>query len=80
MQEQTSDPYPQQLLAEWQARREVVNAYHRALRLLVPQSGAASPRQQERWRDLNNKLASALRALHQVNDQMRVYERQHAVS
>jgi hypothetical protein len=80
MQEQTSDPYPQQLLAEWQARREVINAYHRALRFLVPQSGAASPRQREQWRDPNNKLASALRALHQVNDQMRHYEREHAVS
>jgi hypothetical protein len=78
MREQTSDSYPQQLLAEWQARREVVNAYHRALRFLVPESGTASQRQREQWRDLNEKLALALRALRLVNDQMRRYEREHA--
>lgn len=79
MHEQTSDPYPQQLLAEWQARREVVNAYHRAFRFLVPQSGAATHQQREQWRDLNDRLASALRALRQVNERMRRYEREHAV-
>jgi hypothetical protein len=79
MPEQTSDSYPPQLLDEWQARREVVNAYHRALRFLVPQGGAASQQERERWRDLNDKLARALPALRQVNDQMRRFEREHAV-
>ncbi len=79
MREQTSDSYPR-LLAEWQARREVVNAYHRALRFLVPESGVASPRQREQWRYLNEKLAIALRELRLVNDHMRRYEREHAAA
>jgi hypothetical protein len=77
MREQTSDSYAR-LLAEWQARRDIVNSYHRALRFLAPVSGDASQRQREQWRDLNEKLANALRALRWLNDQMRRYEREHA--
>jgi hypothetical protein len=79
MREQTSESYPR-LLAEWQARREVVNAYHRALRFLAVESGAATQQQRERWRQLNDKLAASMRAFLQVSDQMRVYEREHAVA
>jgi len=77
MGEQTSDSYAR-LLAEWQARRDIVNSYHRALRFLAPVSGAASQRQREQWHELNDKLANALRALRWLNDHMRRYEREHA--
>ena len=79
MHEQTSDPYAE-LLAEWQARRQAVEAFYRALRYLVPEHGPAARWQRENWRELNDKLAMALTALRQTNDQMREYEREHALT
>jgi hypothetical protein len=79
MSEQTNDPYVR-LLAEWQARREAVEAYYRALRYLVPEHGIAAQWQRESWRELNDKLAMALTALRQTNDRMRSYEREHALA
>jgi hypothetical protein len=75
MHEQTSDPYLL-LLTEWQARREVVNVYHRALRFLTPFSANAP----ERQRDLNGKLVIALIAFRQASEQLRRYEPGHAAS
>jgi hypothetical protein len=73
MRGQTSDPYTR-LLTEWQARREVVNAYHRALRLLTPQSADAP----QRLRELHAKLVIALLALRQASEQLRRYEQERA--
>jgi hypothetical protein len=75
MREQTRGPYLR-LLTEWQARREVVNAYHRALRFLTPYKADAP----ERQRDLNKKLVTALVALRQATGQMPRYKQGHAAS
>jgi hypothetical protein len=66
---QTSDPYLR-LLTEWHAKREVVNAYHRALRFL-PGTSADTP---QRRRELTEKLVAALLAVRQVSEQLRRYE------
>ncbi|HEY7023297.1 MAG TPA: hypothetical protein VH349_19410 [Ktedonobacterales bacterium] len=71
MPEESSDPY-EQLLVEWQARRTVVDAYHRSLRFLMAHNGDASKSQQ----DLIAKLGDALTGLGQTNDQMRAYEQE----
>lgn len=73
MRAQTSDPY-ERLLAEWQARRELVDAYHRALRFLTLDIGAAPQRQRERRQQLHEKLLIALKALRQASDQLRRFE------
>jgi hypothetical protein len=73
MQRQASDSYTR-LLAQWQARREVVNAYHRALRFLIAHNGD-TPTQQ---RELLEKLGVALIALRQASDQLRRYEQERA--
>jgi hypothetical protein len=72
MPEESGDPY-EQLLVEWQARRTVVDAYHRSLRFLMAHNGDAPKSQQE----LLEKLGVALTALRQTNDQMRSYEQEH---
>jgi DNA-dependent RNA polymerase auxiliary subunit epsilon len=71
---QTNDLY-MELLAQWQARREVVNVYHRAIRFLAPLSGAAP----QRRRELIEKLANALIALRQASDQLQRYEQERAI-
>ena len=69
---ESGDPY-EQLLVEWQARRTLVDAYHRSLRFLTAHNGDAPKPQQE----LIEKLNDALTALGQTNDQMRRYEQEH---
>lgn len=71
----TNDPY-EQLLREWQAKREVVNVYYRALCLLVPALADAPQWEQARRRELNEKLEFALIALLQTSDQLRHYEQE----
>ena len=75
MQRQASDSYTR-LLAQWAARREVVNAYHRALRFLMAHNGDIPKQQQE----LLEKLGVALIALRQASDQLRRYEQERAAS
>ena len=77
MDEQVSDPCDQ-LLLEWYFRRELVDSYHRALRFLTLDSREASQRQQERVRELNEKLTAALIALRRASDQLRMCEREQA--
>ena len=74
---QTSDPY-ERLLGNWQAKREVVNVYHRAVCFLfaTPALNTAPERQRARQRELNDKLASALGALRQESDRLHRYEEQ----
>jgi hypothetical protein len=72
MRDQTTAAYTR-LLTEWQARREVVNAYHRALRFLMSYRADAPQRQ----RELNEKLVIALLALRQASEQLRQYEQEH---
>lgn len=79
MHEHAGDPC-EGLLQEWHFRRELVDAYYRALRLLTPDSGAALLGQQEMRRDLNEKLAIALLALRHTSDQLRSCEREHAMA
>jgi hypothetical protein len=78
MGEQVSDPCDQ-LLLEWHFRRELVDSYHRALRFLTLDSRVASQRQQERVRELNEKLSAALIAHRRASDQLRICEREQAV-
>jgi hypothetical protein len=79
MQEYVSDPC-EALFHEWHYRREVAESYHQALRLLIPlDSREASHLQRESVRELNEKLATALFALRQASDQLRICEREQAV-
>jgi hypothetical protein len=68
---ESGDPY-EQLLVEWQARRTLVDAYHRSLRFLTAHNGDAPREQQE----LIEKLGAALTALRQTNDHLRRYEQE----
>jgi hypothetical protein len=68
-----SDAVYERLLVEWQARRTLVDAYHRSLRFLMAHNGDAHKQQQE----LIEKLGVALVALRATNDQMLSYEREH---
>jgi hypothetical protein len=72
MPEESGDSY-ERLLTEWQARRTMVDAYHRSLRFLVAHNGD-SPKEQH---ELIEKLGDALTALRATNDQMRSYEQEH---
>ena len=72
MAEESSEPY-EHLLAEWQARRTLVDAYHRSLRFLMAHNADAPKLQQE----LVEKLGVALTALRATNDQIRSYEQEH---
>jgi hypothetical protein len=72
MSEESGDPY-ERLLTEWQARRTLVDAYHRSLRFLMAHNGDAPKEQQE----LIEKLGVALISLGQINDQIRSYEQDH---
>lgn len=69
MPEESSDLY-EQLLTEWQARRTLVDVYHRSLRFLMAHNGDAPKQQQE----LIENLGVALTALRQASDQMRAYQ------
>ena len=69
MPEESGDTY-ERLLREWQAKRTLVDAYHRSLRFLMAHTGAAPKQQQE----LVDKLGAALTALRQTNEQMRQCE------
>ena len=79
MQEYVSDPC-EALFHEWHYRREVAESYHQALRLLIPlDSRAGSHLQRESVRALNEKLATALRALRRASDQLRICEHEQAI-
>ena len=73
MSKSTSPTY-ERLLQEWAFRREMVNYYCRALRLLTPDD----PDAPERWRALSGKLAAAERAHRQASVQLRSYEQEQA--
>jgi hypothetical protein len=73
MRGQTRDSY-EQLLGEWQARRELVDAYHRALHFLTPDLGDSSERLLARRRDLNHKMAFSLAAARQTSDRLQRIE------
>src|SRR5579884_1085446 len=79
MRGEVGDPYAR-LLAQWQARREMVEAYHRALRFLPTPSGATPPPRDLARRELNEKLALALVAVRQASDQLRLAEQGRAAS
>jgi hypothetical protein len=70
---QTSDSY-EQLLGEWQAKRELVDAYHRALHFLASDLGDSPERLQARRRDLNQKMATTLVAARQTTDRLQRFE------
>jgi hypothetical protein len=77
MGEQVRDPCDQ-LLVEWQFRRELVDSYHRALRFLALDSRETGQRQQERVGELNEKLSASLIALRRASEQLRICEREQA--
>ena len=70
----STDSY-EHLLTQWQARRDVVNAYHRALRFLASEGGVAARRQYGSRAELNAKLVDALGALHVASERLGRYER-----
>ena len=72
--EQTGSSY-EQLLQEWSFRREVVNEYCNALRLLMPEDRDA----RQRWQELSGKLATAEVALSQASAHLRSYEEEQAL-
>ena len=76
---QSSDSY-EQLLGEWQARRELVDAYHRALRFLISDLGHSSEHLQTQRRDLNHKIAATLVAVRQTTDQLQRFEQEGAAA
>jgi hypothetical protein len=60
-------PTYDELLQEWVFRREMVNHYGAALRLLMPEDPDAS----ERWEVLSGQLTGAEEALNQASAQLR---------
>jgi hypothetical protein len=66
MAEQKQPSY-EQLLQEWGFKREIVNHYSGALRLLMPDD----PNAAQRWRALSGQLDRAEEALCQVSAQLR---------
>jgi hypothetical protein len=76
MRGQTSDSY-EQLLVDWQAKRELVDAYHRALHFLISDLGDSPERLQARRRDLNHKMATTLVAIRQTTDRLQRFEHGH---
>jgi hypothetical protein len=79
MHEHASDPC-EALFHAWQYRREVVESYFHALRLLIPlDSRAGSHLQRESVRELNEQLATALLALRRASDELRSCEQELAV-
>jgi hypothetical protein len=70
---QTSDSY-EQLLGEWQAKREIVDAYHRALHFLASTLDDSPERLQARRRDLNHKMATTLVSVRQTTDRLQRIE------
>ena len=68
------------LLQEWYARRVAVDTYYRALRFLALESGAVTPRQHELWRELNDRLETALIAHRHSSDQLDSCEREAVVA
>ena len=73
MREQVSYP-SEQLLQEWQYRREMVNYYFGVLLRLTPYDNDAY----QQWRELNGKLSTELSAFRHARDQLRSYEQEHA--
>jgi hypothetical protein len=70
---QTSDSY-EHLLGEWQAKREMVDAYHRALYFLTSDLDDSPERLRARRRDLNQKMATALVSVRQTTDRLQRFE------
>jgi len=73
MSEQGSYP-SEQLVQEWQYRREMVNYYFGVLLRLTPHDNDAY----QQWRELNGKLSMELSAFRHARDQRRSYEQEHA--
>lgn len=69
-----------ELLQEWYAKRVAVDSYYRALRFLMLESGAETPRQNELWRELNDRLETALIAHRHSSDQLDSCEREAVVA
>lgn len=69
MDQQMSHPCDE-LLQQWQAKREVANNYFRALLLLRP----ASP---QRRRELNEKVVDALQSWQHVEEQLQGCYQEH---
>lgn len=65
----------ERLLREWAFRREVVNCYCGALRLLNPDDPGAH----QRWRALSGQLAAAMQALSEASARLRSYEQEQAL-
>lgn len=61
----------EKLLKEWEFRREMVHFYSTALLRLSPDDRNA----RQRWRELNEKLATARIALTHAADQLQTYDR-----
>ncbi len=84
MYEQVNDPDTSilcdGLLQEWYAKRVAVDSYYRALRFLMLESGAVTPRQYELWRELNDRLETALIAHRHSSDQLDSCEREAVVA
>jgi hypothetical protein len=66
MAKQKQPPY-EQLLQEWVFRREIVNHYSGALRLLMPDDPDAA----QRWRTLGGQLDRAEETVSQLSAQLR---------
>jgi hypothetical protein len=79
MRRQTSDPY-QRLLGLWYAKRAMVEYYHRALRLLPPETDSAPEWEREQRRALNALVVITLKEVRQASDELRRYERERAVA
>jgi hypothetical protein len=84
MYEQVNDSHTSilcdELLQDWYARRVEVDSYYRALRFLMLESGAVTPRQHELWRELNDKLETALIVHRHTSDQLDSCEREAMVA
>ena len=84
MYEQVNDPDTSilcdGLLQEWYAKRVAVDSYYRALRFLMLESGVVTPRQHELWRELNDRLETALIAHRHSSDQLDSCEREAVVA
>lgn len=76
---QSSDSY-EQLLGEWQAKRELVDAYHRALHFLASDLGDTPEDLQARRQDLNHKMATTLVAIRQTTNRLQSIEQEHSVA
>jgi hypothetical protein len=64
----------ERLLNNWQFRREMVNYYFDSMLRLTPDDKDAY----RRWRELSQKLSTALIAFRHASDQLQSYEQEHS--